>query len=147
VGTEGRGAARHEGMDNRPGLVDASVTKPMRLAPHVATLTATLNTNRSVSAASCTGRPGRARCRRGCTPSWPHYSDSGQSSGAKRCQEEQLAGPNGICHLVGQFLRFPLRGTAFRTKGPSWPFVHDDVSKATSKARSKPVFHVRHALS
>ena len=26
-----------------------------------------------------------------------------------------LGGPNGICHLVGQYLRFPLKGTAFRT--------------------------------
>jgi hypothetical protein len=25
-----------------------------------------------------------------------------------------FGGPNGICHLVGQFLRFPLKGTAFR---------------------------------
>src|SRR5437773_4894512 len=24
-------------------------------------------------------------------------------------------GPNGICHLVGQYLQFPLNGTAFRT--------------------------------
>src|SRR6266851_692455 len=43
----------------------------IRLAPHVAALTATLSSSRSVSGASCTGRPGRARCRRGCTPSWP----------------------------------------------------------------------------
>ena len=24
-------------------------------------------------------------------------------------------GPNGICHLVGQYLRFPFEGTALRT--------------------------------
>ena len=28
--------------------------------------------------------------------------------------EATMGGPNGICHLVGQFLRFPLKGTAFR---------------------------------
>src|SRR6266851_609713 len=39
--------------------------------PRLAALTATLSSSRSVSGASCTGRPGRARCRRGCTPSWP----------------------------------------------------------------------------
>jgi len=47
----------------------------IRLAPHVAALTATLSSSRSVSGASCTGRPGRARCRRGCTPSWPYRSN------------------------------------------------------------------------
>src|SRR6266404_2806736 len=46
----------------------------IRLAPQVAALTATLSSSRSVSAANCTGRPGRARCRRGCTPSCPYRS-------------------------------------------------------------------------
>ena len=35
-------------------------------------------------------------------------------SKAKRANSSQLGGPNGICHLVGQSLRFPLKGTAFR---------------------------------
>ena len=34
-----------------------------------------------------------------------------------------FGGPNGICHLVGHLLRFPLKGTALRTRRtPSPPF-------------------------
>ncbi len=29
--------------------------------------------------------------------------------------DSPAGGPNGICHLVGQYLRFPLKGTALRT--------------------------------
>jgi hypothetical protein len=36
-------------------------------------------------------------------------------SRAKRVNSSQVGGPNGICHPVGQYLQFPLKGTAFRT--------------------------------
>jgi len=35
-------------------------------------------------------------------------------SNVKLCVHDS-GGPNGICHLVGQHLRFPLKGRAFRT--------------------------------
>jgi hypothetical protein len=58
-----------------------------------------------------------------------------------------IGGPNGICHLVGQFLRFPLKGTALRTQRTPSPPLPGDGSKPTDEAGLKPVFGHRHVFA
>ena len=54
------------------GGVDSGPGGAMVIADEAVTLNAvTFTVNRSTSAGTCTGRPRRARCRRGCTPSAP----------------------------------------------------------------------------
>ena len=55
------------------------------------------------------------------------------------CHEQHAGGPKGICHLVGQYVRFPFEGTALRTQGTAWPHVHGRHRRPLARL-PRPVF-------